>query len=96
MLEQGKFVAELRGSILEKIDSSPQGKTSTNSSVDRGAPSSGQSTTRGVESVDLSESDAKRALHSTKFDIKSTTRGYEYAMCGHPEACADKYLELAE
>ena len=39
VLEQGKFVEELKGSTLEKIDSAPQSKKSTNGSVDRGEPS---------------------------------------------------------
>ena len=46
VLEQGKFVEELKGSTLEKIVSAPQGKKSTNASVDRGEPSGGKSSTR--------------------------------------------------
>ena len=73
MLEQGKFVERLKSSFLERIGSSPQGKTSTDASIDCGAPSGGKSTTRGVESIDFGESEAKRALHSTKSDMKTTT-----------------------
>lgn len=49
----------------------------------------------GDQSMDLSESEATRALHSTQLNMKSNIKGYEYAMCGHAEACVDKYLGLA-
>ena len=37
VLDQGIFVKELEGFNLDKIDSSPQGKTPNNSCLDRGA-----------------------------------------------------------
>ena len=46
----------------------------------------------GFKGAELSESEARKVIEK---GIKST-KGYEYSMCGHAEACVEKYLELAE